>query len=318
MKFNQNLVIGLLCLGLFVAIVITVGSSLLTGIPLNQQKTEVTKNGENITETMNVTSGTNPGITTSENETMQTPPMVTDEPFISINPISDKNTGDLIIISGTTNLPSRTPIYLKDINDSTGEDTIIANTIACPDTSGINHWSFALDSTDSMRPGGYRYKVSTTSGDVNSSVQFMLNGQFLGPDSTLYYQDSKEATVRGTGTPYINVNPIGDRQKGDIFLVSGTTNLVEGTMLYCTVWPVYFEDTSKKLSTHSLDPCNGQYNMIGYPTTVVKGTGDTNNWSFPADMALFEENTEMIVHVSTVNEDFTEKDIYGNSTFNLT
>lgn len=239
-------------------------------------------------------------------------------PFITIDPISDKTTGDLIIISGTTNLPAQTSIYLKDINESTGKSTMTANTIACPNATGVNRWTFTLDPTTWMRPGSYRYMVSTPSEDVNSSVHFNLKGTFVGPENILYYQDSKESTLSGTGAPYITVNPIGDRQKGDIFLISGSTNLAEGTRLYGTVWPVYYEDTSKKPSIISNDFCDGQYNMIGYPTAVVKETGDTNRWSFPADMTIFPEKTGMIVHVSTANEDFTERDIYGNSTFNLT
>ena len=238
-------------------------------------------------------------------------------PFITIDPIGDKNTGDLIIISGTTNLPSGASVYLKAMNESTGESMMMANTFACPDAHRVNRWRFVYDSTDWMRPGRQRYLVSTPMGDVNSSVQFNLKGTFIGPEKILYYDSgSKFSTIRGTGAPYITINPIGDRQIGDIFRISGTTNLIEGTMLYGTVWPVYYEDKSKKPSNTSDDFCDGQYNMVGYAPAVVKGTGDTNRWSFPADMTI-QTRTEMIVHVSTVNEEFTERDVYGNATFTL-
>ena len=309
MKGSWKIIIGVICLVLLAGSVISVfpGHSIASFISPDRQRTGET--GET-----NATLG----LPVPDNGAGLTTTLIPSAPFITVNPIGNKNTGDLIVINGTTNLPSRTSIYLNEINQSTREATITANTIACPDRNNVNRWSFALDSTAWMKPGSYRYIVSTISGNVNGSVQFTLNGAFLGPDSILYYQGSKESTISGTGSPYINVNPVSDRQKGDIFLISGSTNLVEGTMLYCTVWPVYFEETAKKPSDHSLDPCDGQYNMIGYPTPVVKGTGDTNSWSFPADMTHFQENTVMIVHVSTVNEDFTEKEIYGNSTFNLT
>jgi hypothetical protein len=299
---------GFLCLAVFLTIAIMLvagctdhpqGPMTGSGSPQNEQPASGT--------------GTIPAIIEVPTEPATGP----STPFITINPIGTKNTGDLIIINGTTNLPPRTSVYLKEINQSTGESTMIANTIACPDAGGVNRWSFALDSTAWMKPGGYRYMVSTPDGMVNTSVQFALNGEFTGPASTLYYKDSKDSTIRGTGAPSITVNPIGDRRKGEIFLISGTTNLVEGTVLDCTVWPIYYEDPSKKPKNISSDPCEGQYNMIGYSTLVVNGTGDTNSWSFPADMTRFPENTTMIVHVSTTNEDLTERGIYGNSTFYL-
>jgi hypothetical protein len=238
--------------------------------------------------------------------------------FITIDPIGDKKTGDLVIFSGTTDLPSGTSVYLKEINESTGESTTRANNFVCPDSRGVNRWRFVYDSTSWMKPGIYRYRVSTPKGDVNTSVQFNLTGTFLGPEKILYYQSgSRSATISGSGSyPYITVDPIGDRHTGDIFRISGTTNLIEGTLLYGTVWPVYFEDRSKRPSTISQDFCDGQFNMIGYSMAVVKGTGDTNRWSFPADMTI-QVKTEMKVHVSTRNEDLTKREIFGNATFNL-
>lgn len=262
---------------------------------------------------------------TSSTQTGSTAPAKNDSypvpgtPFITIDPISDKNTGNLIIISGTTNLPSGASIYLKDINVSTGETTMRANNIACPDTRGVNRWRFIMDSTPWMRPGEYRYLVSTPKGDVNSSVQFNLKGTFLGPEKILYYQSgSKTATISGSGSyPIITVDPIGDRQKGDIVRITGTTTLIEGTMLQCTVWPEYFEDRSKRPAIISKNDCNGQFVIAGAPTAVVKGTGDTNRWICPVDLRISPEKTVMNVHVSTTNEFFTVREIYGNATFNL-
>jgi hypothetical protein len=259
-----------------------------------------------------------PGTRAGSTAAMKTGP-VPGAPFITIDPIIDKKTGDLIVISGTTNLPSGTSVYLKEIDESTGDPTMRSNTIACPDTRGINRWRFVLDSTAWMRPGRYRYLVSTPDGGINSSVQFSLDGIFPGPGSILYYQSgSKSATIRGTGSyPYITVDPIGDRQKGEIFRITGATNLVGGTMLQCTVWPDYFEDRSKRPAIISKDDCDGQFNIAGSPTAVVRGTGDSNRWSCPADMTVFPGNTRMIVHVSTTDEYFTVREIYGNATFYL-
>jgi len=308
MKIQQKSGPILICLALLV-VATAVIAGCLESIPGQQGLVTAT----NDKQTENHSAGTR--VATG---TMPAPIPDPSTAFITIDPIGDKKTGDLIFFSGTTNLPTGASVYLKEINESTGESTMRANRIACPDNRGVNRWTVVFDSTSWMRPGIYRYRVSTPKGGVNSSVQFNLTGTFRGPENIVYYQSgSKSASIRGTGAyPYITVDPVGDRQKGDIFRISGTTNLIEGTMLYGTVWPVYFEDRSKRPSIISQDFCDGQFNMIGYSMAVVKGTGDTNRWSFPADMTI-QVKTEMRVHVSTVNEDYTVKEIYGNATFNL-
>jgi hypothetical protein len=320
MTTHQKLGLGLISLAVLIAVATLVFADSLLFAPGQQDQMPATsdKNGENPVAGTTVMAGTmNTPVPQKTAQPTSAPDPST--PFITIDPVSDKNTGDLVIISGTTNLPSGTSIYLKEINESTGESTMRANNVACPDTHGVNRWRFVLDSTAWMRPGRYRYLVSTPKGDVNSSVQFNLKGSFHGPENILYYRSgAKSATIRGTGSyPCITVDPIGDRQKGDIFRITGTTNLVEGTMLQCTVWPVYFEDRSKRPVIISEDDCDGQFNIAGSPTAVVKGTGETNQWSCPADMTIFPEKTGMIVHVSTTDEYFTVKEIYGNATFEL-
>jgi hypothetical protein len=240
-------------------------------------------------------------------------------PFIRIDPVGDKNTGDLIIISGTTNLPSGTGIYLKERNESTGEMAMRANTYACPDPDGVNRWSLVLESTMWMRPGNYGFRVSTPGGDVTDSVQFDLTGRYSGPEEIRYYSSgSRTATISGTGAPFIHVDPIGDRHKGDIFRISGTTNLAEGTLLDCTIWPVFYEDRSKRPSQSAINgnPCNDPFAMNGRSAVVVKGTGDANRWSFPADMTNMKK-TEMLVRVSTTDQLLTKREIFGNASFRL-
>ncbi len=313
MKTQQRSGLGLICLTLLIVVATLVSAGCLESTPDQQSRTTPANNqqSEKPAAATIVTTMT----TTAQPASAPDP----STPFITVDPIDDKNTGDLVIISGTTNLPSGTSIYLKDVDESTGDLTMRANRIACPDTRGVNRWRFVFDSTAWMRPGRYRYLVSTQKGNVNCSVQFNLNGTFPGPENILYYQSgSKSATIRGTGSyPYITVDPIGDRKKGDIFRITGSTNLVEGTLLQCTVWPEYFEDRSKRPAIISKDDCDGQFNIAGSPTAVVKGNGDTNRWSCPVDMTIFPEKTGMIVHVSATDEYFTVREIYGNATFNL-
>ena len=305
MKSFKKLIVRIICIVIVVAVVATMI------IP------SIFRHYENSTSGTSVESVIVP--TKPENLSKSTPSPKIREHFIAIDPIGAKTTGDLVIITGTTSLPSGASVYLKEINEHNGESTMRANTIVCPDSNRINRFSFAIDSTDRMRPGCYYYIVSTPKGDLNESVQFNLDGIFRGPENTWYYQSgSKDSTIKGTGSfPYIMIDSIGDRKTGDIFRISGTTNLREGAVLDCTVWPVYFEDRSKRPAVPSDDPCAGQYNMVGYTVVVVKGTTETNRWSFPADMRIFPPDTEMIVHVSTTNEDLTRKEIFGNATFLL-
>lgn len=317
MESNRNFGTGLILLGFVIAVVamVIIGSGFLTETP-DQQKTGRMDHGENDTAGRTITPGISTIPVTQHNVTMPTLSAAVAS-FIAIDPVGNKNIGDLIIISGTTNLPARTPVYLREIDEISGEPVTKANKIVCPGMGEVNQWTFALDTSSSMKPGQYRYIVSTAKDDVNKSVQFTLQGAFKGPEKNLYYQSgSKTATIDGTGAPYIRVNPIGDRHKGDIFLIAGTTNLAEGTILSCTVWPVYYEDASKRPAVPSDDPCDGQWYAISAPSVVIKGAGDSNLWSCAVDTKIAQK-TEMIFHVSTVNEDFTRKEVFGNSTFNL-
>jgi hypothetical protein len=314
MKTNHSPGTALICLTLL----ITITTLVLAGCMESGQKQQdqMIAVGENQGEKPVATAIANTGTITAQPSSLPHP----STPFIAIDPISDKNTGDLIIISGTTNLPSGASIYLKEVNESTGDVSMRANHLACPDTSGVNRWRFIIDSTPWMRPGTHRFQVSTPKGDVNSPVQFNLTGRFLGPETILYYESgSRSATIPGSGSyPYIIVNPIGDHKKGDIFRITGTTNLVEGTLLQCTVWPEYYEDRSKRPAIISKDDCDGQFIIAGSPAAIVKGTGDTNRWICPVDLRISPENIGMIVHVSTTDEYFTVREIFGNATFTLT
>jgi len=313
MKSYQKPGPGLVCLALLITIAILMVAGCTESTP-EQQEQMTTLNDK---QSDKHASATTVMIRTTTAQPASAPDP--SAPFINVDPIRDMNTGDLVIFSGTTNLPSGASIYLKEINESTGELTMRANNIACPDTSGVNRWRFIIDSTPSMRPGTHRFQISTPEGDVYSSVQFNLTGRFAGPETIWYYESgSGSATIPGSGSyPSITVDPIGDHKKGDIFRITGTTNLIEGTLLQCTVWPEYYEDRSKRPVMISKDDCDGQFIIAGAPAAIVKGTGDTNRWVCPVDLRISPENIGMIVHVSTTDEYFTVREVYGNATFNL-
>jgi hypothetical protein len=109
------------------------------------------------------------------------------------------------------------------------------------------------------------------------------------------------------------VQPPGDRQQGDVFLISGTTSLDPGTLLFCRVYPAYFEDKTK---TPAASSGGSTMDNLGSDTIVIRATGDANRWSFAMDTESYQK-IEYIVNVSTVNKDFTLQEIFGSTHFTL-
>ncbi len=232
-------------------------------------------------------------------------------PFINVDPIGDKNIGDLVVISGTTNLPERTSISLFRTFGNTGEEKMMSNRQVVPGTNGINRFRFAFD-TSGFRPGSYKTTVTTGKKDVSGTALFSLAGTFLGTDSPIYYSGSSKTSGYGS-TPTITVQPPGDRQQGDVFLISGTTSLDPGTILFCRIYPAYFEDKTKKPAPSSGGPT---MDNLGSDTMVIRDKGNANRWSFAMDTGGYQK-IEYIVNISTVNEDFTIQEIFGSTHFTL-
>jgi hypothetical protein len=228
--------------------------------------------------------------------------------FITIDPIGTKNLGDLLVISGTTNLPEKTAIYISRAYGNAGEAVTWANSRVRSGTDGTNHWRFVFD-TSGFRPGSYTLTVATGKKGVSGAGQFTLTGTFLGTDNPVYYSGSTGA--RSAGTPIITVQPPGDRQQGDVFLITGTTTLDEGTILLYQVYPDYFDDPSKRSPSSAATPSS-----IAGDTIVIRGTGTTNRWSCALDTEGYEK-TAYIVNVSTISEDNTQRKIFGSAPFTL-
>ena len=69
---------------------------------------------------------------------------------------------------------------------------------------------------------------------------------------------------------YILVDPVGDRTVGDIFTVTGTTNLPAGTNLLVQIEPASFGPEGG---------VNGEYSGAAASVDVIAGTGGINTWS---------------------------------------
>jgi len=228
-------------------------------------------------------------------------------PYITFDPVGDKNIGDLLVFSGTTNLPEKTAVYLYRTFGSTGEEKLVSNREVFAGPDGTNRWRFVSDSSG-FDPGSYSMTVTNGKKDVKGSAQFTLSGTSLRPKSVVYYSGAKKSSP---GTPTITVNSIAEHKQGDVFLITGTSSLEEGTLLLCDIHPVYFDDASKRPATVYKGPSG-----TAGDTLVVRGTGGLNTWSFALDTNAFEK-TEYVVNVTTVSEDFTIREIVGKAQFAL-
>jgi len=247
------------------------------------------------------------GVSVHATTVQQTPAPDTSAPYLTFDPIGKKKIGDMLVFSGTTNLPEKTAVYLYRAFGSTGEQKLVSNREVFAGPDGINRWRFVSDSS-AFDPGTYSMTVSTGKKDVKGTAQFTLSGTSLRPGSVIYYSGT---TKSASGTPAITVNPVAAHKQGDTFLITGTSSLEAGTLLLCDIHPVYFDDPSKRPATAYNGPSGSATD-----TLVIRGTGGLNRWSFALDTRAFEK-TDYVVNVSTVNEDFTIREIFGSTRFTL-
>ena len=189
--------------------------------------------------------------------------------YITVDPIAGKITGDLLIVSGTTNLAAGTSLMVSVGNFG-------GNTVVNAGTGGINRYSMPVD-TSSFRPGLLTVNVTEMTGDpakgnyvpgsVKGSTTFTLGGSFLGTDTAIQ--------VTPTASDFITVNTIGDRTRGAQFLITGTTSLPVGTSL---LWQVMPDTGTAPTGVNKTAMGLGGSNM------VTKGSGTANRISFAADM----------------------------------
>jgi hypothetical protein len=231
-------------------------------------------------------------------------------PYIRIDPAGEKTTGDLLIVTGTTDLPAGT-ILMVNVGSSGvgyGSDTIIRT-----GTGGINRFSAPVD-TAILKPGTNTITVTQMLGDVtkgdyrmgtlNGTTTFALNGMYRGADTPV------QATI--TKDDYIRITAIGDRTVGDQFLITGTTSLPVGTTLIWQIMP----------STGTV-PTTLDMNATGIMANnaVTKGDGTENRVSLAVDTTDHPPG-EYIVIVGEMKGDMANGeigigDLVGSALFDL-
>ena len=95
--------------------------------------------------------------------------------------------------------------------------------------------------------------------------------------------------------PQILIDPIGDKEAGSKFTISGTTNLAVGDKLMVSVTSAAFQP-SKKTETSGFDTSAG--------TAIVEKGDGANKWSFEVDATGFKPD-QYIVKIESVETDKT-------------
>ena len=225
-------------------------------------------------------------------------------PHISIDPISDKNTGDAFTVTGFTNLPVGTEIlaqvYPASYEDRTGTGSGVfsgaTGTVAVEKgTGGSNMWSFQLD-TSTFSPEEYRVNVSVFAGKSGTgSVE--TRGPFNQTTFTVLPGSGSAGTPGSSGKAVaggILIDPIHDTVRGRLLEVTGKTNLSAGTTLLVKIHPVSAQDG--KLAAD-------QKNIENFAAIrVEKGDGINNVFSTSFD-TRFLSPADYIITISNVKGD---------------
>jgi len=230
--------------------------------------------------------------------------------YIRIDPVADITTGDLLTVTGSTNLPEGTTLMV--VAGGTAGNTFVG-----AGAGGINRYSTVFD-TSIMKPGtktitvtdmvGDPAKADYRTGTVNGTGSFTLKGTFLATDTLVQ--------VTSTTGDYIRINTIGDKKVGDQFLITGTTSLPAGAEVLWQVMP----DTGTPPA--GLDG-NSQMS-IGGNSVVTTGDGTANRISLPADMTNMKPQKYVVI-VGKPKRDQSQGppfsieigDLYGTTYFTL-
>lgn len=242
--------------------------------------------------------------------------------FIRIDRPGTIQRGDKLLISGTTNLPNGTELlYLVVQQTNTSVFTIDPKTrekdqregltrsglvTAIPGDDGLNHWSFAIDSTEFIPD---RYEVIVTQDTVRTE-DIGKKGTFDTESLTVLDATADRLTppvpVAGP-CKSITIDALPDTLANQRYTITGTTSLQPGTELLFQVTPAAIEFTM-----------NGDTMMASGmgamgDVEVISGTGDMNTWSADLDLSQFPAD-EYVFNVSNDRIDPRTYDtIYGTT-----
>ncbi len=196
-------------------------------------------------------------------------------PWIRIDPIRDHYFGDVITITGTTTCNTgdiqtvitdnnwhpcqKSTAWCVD-NPDPCCDGVRINVPIIPGKNGNNTWSIEVNTSQhNLYPGTFLVEVITPGCpmDEESYQEFYE------------YMNIRDVTDQPS-TPrwWIRIDPIGDKQAGDNFTITSTTNLSAGEEI------IVYVNLAQGLSLQNFSGCTGG-------VTVIPGMNGTNTISFP-------------------------------------
>jgi len=231
------------------------------------------------------------------------------KPFISVDPVSDKNVGDQVTITGTTNLPAGSEILfqvypLSYVPDSTnpqtgaqsGVFTGATGTVAVKQGTGdTNTWSADLD-LSTFQSMEYLVNVSLFTGDA-AKGDYSTGSPFGTTTFAVHPASGTPGTSQSSGRAVaggILIDPILDTPQGKLLEVTGKTNLSVGTPFLVKVIPASFDNETVVRSYKN--PENVAV------IRVEKGDGINNQFSVMLD-TRFLALSDHIIFVSEMNDE---------------
>ncbi|AGB03094.1 hypothetical protein [Methanoregula formicica] len=188
--------------------------------------------------------------------------------YIRIDPIADMTTGNLLIITGSTDLPEGTILMVRT-QGSAGDAMVRRG------SNGTNQFFVPVD-TSIIKPGKKTISITQMTGDpaqgtyhpgdVTATTNFTLSGNYLGSETPVKPALSQD--------DYIHLDKIVNRSAGNLFLVTGTTSLPVGTEVLWQVTPTALSTDPNQTGTFSGMMANSQ---------VTRGQGMANRVTFAMD-----------------------------------
>ncbi len=224
------------------------------------------------------------------------------KPFISVDPVSNKNIGDRFDVTGTTNLPAGTELLFEVYPASFNPQTTDPGTgtqsgvftgatgvmKVTGGTAGFNTWAFDLN-TSTFGPMEYFVNVSQVTGDP-------AKGDFrTGPAyGTAIFNVMAPSRPEKPATPLspaaVTFKPIGDRKAGGNFTIAGITSLPAGTNLFWEILP----DPGTPPTGVDLKADTG----IMANNQVMQGDARSNRISLDVDMKDFRKGKYVVIVAS--------------------
>ena len=247
------------------------------------------------------------------------------KPFISVDPISDKNIGDKFTITGTTNLAPGTEILMQvypasfesaatdpQTGAQSGTFTGATGTVEVTrGTGNTNTWSADVDLSPFL-PKEYLVNVSLLTGDAGKG-DFSTGSPYgtttftVHPASSTNNADTSQRSDNAVAGGIL-IDPIHDTTAGDLLVVTGKTNLSVGTDLIVNVVPESM--VNGRITGDYQNP------EIAAVSKVVQGSGVNNRFSVSLDTRLLTP-AEHIVTVSNGKDNTTGGTVTGSALFNI-